>query len=215
MKLPALLASLALAGTLALSAALHPSDSTAVDLEKREPVPAPVAEGDSADKILDERGRSGRGGNSTSVEVSVKVKIKSGTPAYDYQPDNSGFGYGVDYNGQGPPSWCPHDWQWFGRCIGWAPYTGWRPDPRWSPPVFFIKIWVKVTWWTPPSDWRRYHYNRWQPSWYRWPIPFHWGWLPKPLHRGGYWKRQGNEYRYYDRKGSKWWKRDDATVDEA
>ncbi|BGP18879.1 hypothetical protein JCM10213_008285 [Rhodosporidiobolus nylandii] len=212
MKLPALLVSLALAGTLALSAALPAIDTAAADLDKREPVPAPVAEGDGADKVLDERG-----GNSTSVDVSVnvKVEVKSGTPAYDYEPDYSGYGYGVDYRGQGPPSWCPHDWQWYGRSIGWAPYAGWRPDPRWSPPVVFIKIWVQVSWWTPPTDWCKYYRNRWPSSWYHYPIPSHWGWHPNPYRSGGYWRRYRGGYRYYGRKGWKWWKRDGVTVDDA
>ncbi|GAA5973328.1 hypothetical protein JCM11641_003074 [Rhodosporidiobolus odoratus] len=193
MRLSILLSSLTLAGTLA-SSAIPPSDSTALDLEKREPAPAafpePVNVESGDGEALEER--QGQG------EVSSP---RSGTPSRGFSPDSSGQGYGVDYRGQGRPSWCPRDWQYYGRDIGWAPYRGWQPPRGWKPPVIFIRIWIKVTWWSPPGYWRNYWFNRWDRSWYRYGIPVHWGWRPRPSHGPGSWHKRGNGWYSRSRRG--------------
>ncbi|GAA5871233.1 hypothetical protein JCM8547_007231 [Rhodosporidiobolus lusitaniae] len=107
----------------------------------------------------------------------AEVRPRPGLPPRDFEPDNSGRGYAVDYRGRGPPSWAESDFHFFGRSVGWAPYRGWRPPSvRWVPPSQLVEVWVEVEWWVPPANWLAYWYSRWRPSW---PVPRHWKWQPQ------------------------------------
>ncbi|GAA5973284.1 hypothetical protein JCM11641_003051 [Rhodosporidiobolus odoratus] len=138
MRLSLLFYFFTLAGTLAFPAAVHPSESNALDLETREPTPAPLPEpvhleneeGEALEK------RQGQGDGS-----QVNSRPKRGRPDRNYEPDDSGRGYSVDWRGHDSPGWGPNDWQYFGREIGWAPYRGWRPSRRFRPPIFFARVW--------------------------------------------------------------------------
>ncbi|GAA6042833.1 hypothetical protein JCM8097_004451 [Rhodosporidiobolus ruineniae] len=124
----------------------------------------------------------------------------------------SGFGYGVDWNGHGPPSWCPDGWQWYGRDIGWAPYRGWQPPHNWQPSVIIIRIFIKISWWcksrsssspSPPSYACNYWCNHWDRDYYRYGIP-----QPPRNYpgggRGGWYSKGGGYYwRFHGRGGHK------------
>ncbi|GAA5868282.1 hypothetical protein JCM8547_002304 [Rhodosporidiobolus lusitaniae] len=213
MKLLPLLPSLFLFSSLSLATAI-PRNVVDVgapaQLDKRtpEPAPAPAPVVEEEGGVLEERGR---GGDDVSVDVNVDVRVKKGRPSYDYRPDNSGYGYAVDYRGYGPPSWCGKGWQWYGREIGWAPYRGWRPPSRWEPPVIFVRVWIKISWWSPPDYWRRYWYNRYHDDWYRYGVPSHWGWRPRYRGgRGGGWRHEKDHggWWYWKHKGGWRTKRD-------
>ncbi|GAA6042647.1 hypothetical protein JCM8097_008266 [Rhodosporidiobolus ruineniae] len=136
------------------------------------------------------------GGSSTDVNVDVNVKVKSGRPSYDYSPDG------------------------YGRDIGWAPYRGWQPPRDWTPSAIFVRVAVKVSWWSPPSYCRNYWSNHWDNDYYRYGIPKHWNWRPRN-YNGGSWYHHSNGgyyWRYkdgynggYGRHGS--YKRDEVTGD--
>ncbi|GAA6021884.1 hypothetical protein JCM10207_004533 [Rhodosporidiobolus poonsookiae] len=108
--------------------------------------------------------------------------FKKGFPHRNWKyDDDSGHGYSYDHDGNGPPDWCPDGWQYYGRDIGWAPYKGWQPPHNWKPPVVFLKVIVKITWWSPPKDWCDYWQNKWE--WYDYKIPSWWDFSPS---KGGY-----------------------------
>ncbi|GAA6041272.1 hypothetical protein JCM8097_001308 [Rhodosporidiobolus ruineniae] len=212
MKLFPLLSSLALAGTLSLAIAIpRDLDSTAnnaLELDKRAPEPLPVAEvpvadadavevekrGEevSADNVLEERDS-----DLEARQDNSGFAPRQGRPSGDFRPDNSGRGYGVDYRGGSRPGSYPSGWQWYGRDIGWAPYRGWQPPRRWQPPTVFIRIWINVFWWSPPSYWRDYYFSHWN---YQWPVPVHWNWRPRNKDGRGFWQRRGRGYYWVDRR---------------
>ncbi|GAA6025114.1 hypothetical protein JCM10207_000635 [Rhodosporidiobolus poonsookiae] len=102
----------------------------------------------------------------------------------DFSPSGRGDdGFSLDFDGNGPPDWVPDGWAYFGREIGWAPYSGWIPSPTWRPPVVFLKIVVRVTWWTPSSGWISYWTTRWQ--WFDIEIPDRWNFSPRRRGGGG------------------------------
>ncbi|GAA5836879.1 hypothetical protein JCM11251_005812 [Rhodosporidiobolus azoricus] len=102
----------------------------------------------------------------------------------DYKPSGSGHdGYPFDYHGNGPPSWVPDGWAYFGSQIGWAPYKGWAPSRSWKPPVIFLKIVIKVVWWSPSREWCDYYSNRWHKQYSSYQIPSHWHWKPNRRHK--------------------------------
>ncbi|GAA6021893.1 hypothetical protein JCM10207_004536 [Rhodosporidiobolus poonsookiae] len=108
--------------------------------------------------------------------------FKKGFPHKNWKyGDDSGHGYSYDHDGNGPPDWCPDGWQYYGRDIGWAPYKGWQPPHKWKPPVVFLKVIVKITWWSPPKDWCDFWQNKWE--WYDYKIPSWWDFSPR---KGGY-----------------------------
>ncbi|GAA5871889.1 hypothetical protein JCM8547_003297 [Rhodosporidiobolus lusitaniae] len=200
MKLLPLLPSLFLFSSLSLTTSLPRNvvDLTGpAQLDKRTPEPGSppiIPEG----KFPHKKGKGGGDDVEVNVDVDVDVDIKRGRPSYDWSPDDSGYGYGVDYRGYGPPSWCGKGWQWFGREIGWAPYKGWRPQPHWEPPAIFVRVWVKVSWWSPPKPWCDYWHNRYHDDWYRYGVPSHWGgWKPRGYGRGGEW--------FHEREHGGWW----------
>ncbi|GAA5880499.1 hypothetical protein JCM8547_008345 [Rhodosporidiobolus lusitaniae] len=203
MKLVSLLPSLALLASFTLSTAL-PTALDALDLEKRapEPLPAPVSAEEGA--ALEERGK--KGGDDVRVDINIKIKVKKGRPRYDWKHDGSGFGYGVDYRGRKKPRYYPDGWQYFGRDIGWAPYKGWRPRERWEPVEIFIRIMIRVDWWSPPDYWKKYWYSRYPRSYYKYGFPSHWDWKPKDPYRGGRWYEKGGGW-YYGKSG---WKREEG-----
>ncbi|GAA6042836.1 hypothetical protein JCM8097_004452 [Rhodosporidiobolus ruineniae] len=208
MKLSSLFAGLALAGTACLATAVPRNlvDLAAAgqQLDKRAPAPEALGDLEGSDLVA-------RGGHDdkkkVNVDVNVKVRVKSGRPSGDYRDDGSGFGYGVDWNGHGPPSWCPDGWQWYGRNIGWAPYRGWQPPHNWQPSVIIIRIFNKISWWSPPAYARNYWYSHWDRDYYRYGIPRHWNWRPRNYPgggRGGWYSKGGGYYwRFHGRGGHK------------
>ncbi|GAA6025522.1 hypothetical protein JCM10207_004103 [Rhodosporidiobolus poonsookiae] len=200
MKVTSLLASLALCGTFALATAI-PRDSLPVDdlaLDKRapapkpEPVPEPLFKGVEEEAALDKRGEhddKGGGGGGDDVRIKINIRVRQGRPGRNYRPDGSGRGYGMDWRGHGRPNWCPDDWHYFGRDVGWAPYRGWRPNRRWEPNDVVIKIIIRIRWWSPPNYWRQYWYSRWKCGWYKYDIPDWWDWHPR---RKPWWCRSSN-----------------------
>ncbi|GAA5882439.1 hypothetical protein JCM8547_003543 [Rhodosporidiobolus lusitaniae] len=196
MKLLPLLSSLALFSSFTLASA-RPRPRNVVDLAQPDLVKRTPG--------FDDGGYSHGGKGGSEVDVSVDVNVKQGRPSYDYEPDDSGYGYGVDYRGYGPPSWCGKGWQWFGRDIGWAPYKGWRPEPHWEPPTIFVRVWVKVSWWSPPKPWCDYWSSRYHHDWYRYGVPSHWGgWKPRGYGHGGGWKHEEDHNGYF------WWNKKDG-----
>ncbi|GAA5872469.1 hypothetical protein JCM8547_006924 [Rhodosporidiobolus lusitaniae] len=131
-------------------------DSTVLDLDKRAPEP------------LTSPGRPRQRGGQPPRE--------KGTPSDSFQPDDPGRGYDVDSSGHGHPGGIPDGWRWYGRQL--APYRGWRPPPRWEPPFVFIRVWIKVRWWSAYG------------------VPSHWGWRPKDPRGSGRW---------YQRNGAWYW----------
>ncbi|GAA5919954.1 hypothetical protein JCM6882_000224, partial [Rhodosporidiobolus microsporus] len=104
----------------------------------------------------------------------------------DFTPDGSGHdGFPFDPFGNGPPSWVPSGWLYYGEIIGWAPYAGWVPRTGWAPPVVFLKIVVKVVWWTPSRDWCDYYSTPGRWRWWDYKIPSHWRWSPRRGGQGG------------------------------
>ncbi|GAA5898840.1 hypothetical protein JCM6882_004011 [Rhodosporidiobolus microsporus] len=103
-------------------------------------------------------------------------KPRTGWCPRDYKYD----GYPFDYNGHGPPSWVPSGWLYYGESIGWAPYKGRVSPPSWKPPVVFLKIVIKISWWWSPSrDWCDYYSRPGKWSWWDYKIPSHWRFEPK------------------------------------
>ncbi|GAA5863950.1 hypothetical protein JCM8547_005291 [Rhodosporidiobolus lusitaniae] len=197
MKFVFLLSSLALASTLSLATAIPHGldDSTALDLDKRapEPLPLPLDHGNAEGDLLEKR--FGDDGEDEHYVVKRQDSAIQGTPSSSFEPDDSGRGYGVDSSGHRHPGGIPDGWRWYGRQIGWAPYRGWRPPPRWEPPTVFIRIWIRVRWWSPPDYWRSYWHDRWHDDWYRYGVPSHWGWRPKnPRGNGRWYQRNGGWY---------------------
>ncbi|GAA5881520.1 hypothetical protein JCM8547_003807 [Rhodosporidiobolus lusitaniae] len=202
MKLLPLVSSLALFSSLSLATAiprdLH-DNPTALDLDKRNPEPAPepapLQVVKEAGGVLEERSGQGSSDDAEALEKRQQGFGRQGRPSQDFDPSDDGRGYEVDYQGHGRPRGIPRSWYWYGREIGWAPYPGWRPPPRWEPPFVFIRVWLKVRWWSPPDYWRRYWYSRWHDDWYRYGVPTHWGWRPKdPSRRGRWYRRNGGWY---------------------
>ncbi|GAA5882506.1 hypothetical protein JCM8547_006307, partial [Rhodosporidiobolus lusitaniae] len=67
-------------------------------------------------------------------------------------------------------------WAYFGEEIGWAPFAGWVPvSASWRPPTVFVQVWVRVSWWTPPEDWRDFFSTRWTFG----DCPSFWNWQPR------------------------------------
>ncbi|GAA5898879.1 hypothetical protein JCM6882_004021 [Rhodosporidiobolus microsporus] len=215
MKLLPLLVSLALAGSASLATAIpRDIDGSLFDKRAPEPAPAPVPAPEAVkvgggSNALEARGkdddrhddRHDDRDDDVDVKIKINIRVRSGRPSFWYRPDGSGRGYGVDWRGRGRPDYVPDDWHYFGRQIGWAPYRGWRPrSPRWEPPDVFIKIWIEVKWWSPPDYWKRYYYDHWHRDWYRYKVPHHWDWKPRPRGDGGRWWYDGDDGWYYSRR---------------
>ncbi|GAA5898814.1 hypothetical protein JCM6882_004005 [Rhodosporidiobolus microsporus] len=107
-------------------------------------------------------------------------KPRTGWCPRGYKYDGSGHdGYPFDHNGHGPPSWVPSGWLYYGESIGWAPYKGWVSPPSWKPPVMFLKVVIKISWWTPSRDWCDYHSRPGKWNWWDYKIPSHWRFEPR------------------------------------